>query len=264
MATMIPAPQIDYPESDGKPMAETQTHLHAILDTIAALTEFFRQAPDIYVIGNMLMYYEAGNPLASVAPDVFVVHGVSKEVRRTYKLWEEGRAPSVVIEFTSRSTRREDHVTKRLLYEALGIVEYFLCDPLAEYLRPPLQGYRLVDGEYTQLTPDEDGALLSQELGLRLLREGERLRLTHAMTGEPLLWPDELAAARRIDAEARQAAERQARADAEARRVAEHQARAEAEARRTTEERAAAVEAELALLRAELARLRGTSDAAEE
>lgn len=221
MATMIPVPQIDYPESDGKPMAETQTHLRAMLDTIAALTEYFRQTPDIYVIGNMLLYYEEGNSLASVAPDVFVVHGVHKGLRRTYKLWEEGQVPSIVVEFTSRSTRLEDLGTKRYLYESLGVREYFLCDPLAEYLIPPLQGYRLDDGEYTKLAVDEDGSLLSQELGIRLLREGGRLRLVEAASGEPLLWPDELA-----------------------------------EARRTAEERATAAEAELANLRAEIARLR--------
>jgi Uma2 family endonuclease len=228
MATTIQVPQIHYPESDGKPMAETDIHIRTMLDTIAALTEFFRDVPNVYVAGNMLMYYEEGNSTASVAPDVFVVHGISKGLRRTYRLWDEGRAPSVVIDLTSRSTRLEDLGTKRYLYESLGVAEYFLCDPLAEYLIPPLQGYRLEDGEYVRIGVEEDGALLSQELGLRLLREGGRLRLVNTATEEPLLWPDELAEARRIEAEARRAAE----------------------------ERAATAEAELAQLRAELARLR--------
>ncbi len=218
----LPASHVHYPESDGKPIAETDTHCHAILDTIATLKEYFRTAPDVYVSGNLLLYYEAGNPTASVAPDVFVVYGVPKGPRRTYKLWEEGQSPKVVIEFTSGSTRLEDLGNKRYLYASLGVSEYFLCDPLAEYLKPPLQGYTLVDGEYSRLADDIDSGLLSHELGLRLRREGARLRLTRAATGERLLWPDEVA-----------------------------------EQARAAEGRAVAAEAENAQLRAELARLRG-------
>ena len=125
----------------------------------------------------------------------------------------------------------EDLGNKRYLYASLGVREYFLCDPLAEYLKPPLQGYTLRDGEYSRLADDIDGGLLSHELGLRLRREGARLRLTRTATGERLLWPDEVA----------------------------EQARVEAQAYVEAEDRAAAAEAENAQLRAELARLRGAS-----
>jgi Uma2 family endonuclease len=225
------AQEIIYPERDGKPMAETDIHREALADTIATLADFFRDDPDIYVAGNLLLYYEEGNPGASVAPDVFVVHGVPKRLRRTYKLWEEHKEPTVVIEVTSRFTRLEDLGTKRVLYESLGVQEYFLFDPLDEYLHPPLQGYRLVDGEYVRLGVEPDGALMSQTLGMRLQRENNRLRLVNASTGEPLLWPDEVATAHR----------------------------AEAAARRAVEERLLAVEDELAQLRAEVARLRQAS-----
>ncbi len=265
MATLtpaIPAHQIDYPESDGKPMAETDIHREAMQDTIATLSDFFRDRSDVYVAGNLLLYYEEGNPSASVAPDVFVVYGVAKQQRRTYKVWEEHKTPGVVIEFTSRATALEDQGNKKVLYAWLGVREYFLCDPLAEYLDPPFQGFRLVDGEYVRLAQDHDGAFMSEVLGLRPRREGVRLRLIDPATGAPLLWPDEVAEARwtaeqqaRAEAEARRAAESQARAEAEARRAAEEQARAEAEARRAVEEQLATAAAELARLRAEVARL---------
>ena len=48
----------------------------------------------------------------------------------------------MVFEITSRGTRLEDLGTKRALYAMLGVREYFLYDPLGEYLQPPLQGYR--------------------------------------------------------------------------------------------------------------------------
>ena len=233
-------------------MAETEAHLDEMIAVIAALKAYYQHNPRVYVGGNMLLYYEEGNPAASIAPDVFVVVGVEKRRRRTYKLWEEAAPPTVVIEFTSRGTRLEDLGTKRFLYASLGVQEYYLSDPLAEYLQPALQGLRLVDGDYERIVPDTDGALASAALGLRLKHEDHRLRLIDAATGRPLLRPDE-------EAEARRAAEEQARAEAEVRRAAEEQARAEAEVRRAAEARLAATEAELAELRAELARRRSAS-----
>src|SRR5262245_65089933 len=78
---------------------EAETHLRE------ALQDYFRDAPQVYVAGNMLLYYAEGNPTACVAPDVFVVQGVAKRERRTYRLWEEGQPPTVVVEITSRGTR---------------------------------------------------------------------------------------------------------------------------------------------------------------
>src|SRR5437764_994722 len=116
---------IEYPETDGKPMAETDVHATLMIELRSALEAFFRHAPDIYVSGNLLLYYEEGNPRKSVAPDVFVVRGVSKEQRRIYKLWEEGHAPDVVFEISSRSTYKEDLQRKWHLYAQLGVAEYY-------------------------------------------------------------------------------------------------------------------------------------------
>jgi Uma2 family endonuclease len=211
-----------YPETDGKPMAETDVHIDALIYLREALKDHFRDAPQIYVAGNMLLYYEEGNPAACVAPDVFVVQGVTKRERRTYRLWEEGQPPAVVFEITSRGSRLEDLGTKRAVYAMLGVREYFLYDPLGEYLRPPLQGYRLQEGEYQRLLSGTEGEFVSQVLGLELRVEAGRLRVVDPATGERLLTPAEAQAARRAEATARRAAE-----------------------------------AELERLRAELARLRG-------
>jgi Uma2 family endonuclease len=219
--TTTPTP-IHYPESDGKPMGETDVHIDALIYLREALRDYFRDDPQMYVAGNMLLYYEEGNPAACVAPDVFVVQGVTKQERRIYRLWAEGQPPAVVFEITLRGSRLEDLGTKRAVYAMLGVREYFVYDPLGEYLRPPLQGYQLQEGEYQRLPPGGEGALVSQALGLELRVEEGRLRVVDPATGERLLTPAEVHAARR----------------------------AEAAARRTAE-------AELARLRAELARLRG-------
>jgi Uma2 family endonuclease len=237
--------QIVYPESDGKPMAETDVHIDALIYLREALRDHFRETPQVYVAGNLLLYYEEGNPSACVAPDVFVVKGVSKHERRTYRLWEEGQAPVVAFEITSRGTRLEDLGNKRALYAMLGIAEYYLYDPLGEYLQPSLQGYRLQAGEYQRLPLQEVGVLRSAALGLEIRVEAGRLLVVNPETGERLLSPAQAQESRRTETAARQAAEAQV-----AREVA---------AREAAEARATEAEAELERLRAELARRREES-----
>jgi Uma2 family endonuclease len=254
-ATTVTSPhqKIEYPESDGKPMAETDTHINVIIYLREALRDYFRDKPQVYVAGNLMLYYEEGNPSASIAPDVFVVKGVSKKERRIYKLWEEGHPPNVVIEISSRSTRLEDLGNKRVLYAILGVQEYFLYDPLAEYLDPPLQGFRLAEDDYQRLEQTQDGSIFSQELGLTLQIEGELLRLIDPISDQRLLTPAEAQQQARLEATARHAAEQQVLA-------AEQRILAETEARYAAEQRATETAEELAKLRAELAKLREESE----
>ena len=48
---------VEYPGSDGQPMAETPAHRDALIDAIRGLSRHFAKRPDVYVSGNMLMYY---------------------------------------------------------------------------------------------------------------------------------------------------------------------------------------------------------------
>ncbi len=189
--------EIDYPTSDGRPMAESNLHRKVIADLIAALEQRYIDDPGAWAGGNFLLYFENGNPRASVSPDVVLVRGVEKWDRPLYKLWEEGRPPDFVVEVTSNSTRREDLSTKKDLYERLGVSEYYLFDPTGDYLNPCLQGYRLEQGRYVRLAQEPDGSLLSRITDLRLRPEELNLRLIDARTGEKLLWIAEEAAARR-------------------------------------------------------------------
>lgn len=178
--------EVYYPTSDGKPMAETPIHLAEMVYLITALQQRYRDVPDVYAIGNMMFYYVEGDARSVISPDVFVAKGIPKDVRRdTFQLWKE-KAPCLVIEITSKSTRREDIHRKRDLYERMGVEEYFLHDPRGEYLRPALQGYRLAGGRYQPMPPAPDGSLISRTTGLRLLPEKESLRLIDMESGEPL------------------------------------------------------------------------------
>ena len=148
----------------------------------------------MYVSGNLLVFYVRGDKRRHLSPDVFVVRGVAKHARPNYLLWEEGRAPQVVIELTSSSTRREDLETKFELYrDTLRVQEYFLFDPRRDYLDPPLRGYRLRQGEYRPIRPTAAGRLPSRVLGLELERVGQVLRLYDPSSGGWLPTPQERA-----------------------------------------------------------------------
>lgn len=235
---------IVYPESDGELMGETDAHVMAIKDTIDVLRDYFRLRSDVLVGGDMMMYYREGDNRAVVSPDTFVVFGVPNYSRRVYKFWEEGVPPTVVFEYTSRSTRRADTHTKVVQYAELGIQEYILFDPLSEYLKPSLQGYQLVQGRYEALPQSADGSLVSPALGLSMHQEGLRLRFVELSSETPLLWYDEVSERARMEAE-------RARMEAAARERAEAMMRAEAAAREQAEAQIAALQAELARLRGE-------------
>ena len=225
-----PAPAaalIEYPSSDGQPMAENDAQRDAIMYGISALARHFKDRRDVYVSGDLLIYYEEGNPRVSIAPDVFVVFGVEKRRRLNYKLWEEGRAPAFVLEVASPSTWRDDIGRKRSVYARLGVREYWQYDPLGELLPARLQGERLTRSGYVRQPAATalDGALTlrSETLGLELrAAPGREMRFRNPATGNELRSHDEEAEERLTEAAARAAAETRAAA-AEA-RVAELEA----------------------------------------
>ena len=200
---------VDYPDSDGQPVAETDFQRKPLWYANDALARHFRDRDDVYVSANMFLYYEEGNPRAVVAPDVFVVLGAPDHDRRTYKLWEEPKAPDFVLEITSHSTRGADQGSKRRTYASLGVTEYWRFDPTADYLDPALRGERLIKGRYVRLplrtAPDGSSIGRSEVLGLDFALGEGRLRLRDPATGRDLPSSEELEA-RNATLEARVAA----------------------------------------------------------
>ena len=213
----------------------------------SALAAWFAKRDDMYVSGDLLIYYEEGNPQVSIAPDSFVVYGVPKRRRMSYLLWEEGKAPDFVLEVASANTWREDERAKRRVYERLGVTEYFQYDPTGEYLWTQLKGARLSGGRYAEQAAGRSATgeptLRSEVLELDVFVNGEGdLRFRDPMTGEELPTYEQQAA--RADQQAARAdQEAAARRSAEA-RAAQQAARADQEtaARRAAEARIAEME----------------------
>ncbi len=210
--------EIFYPDSDGKPMAESDPARDYLIYGVEALNIYFQNRDDIYVSGNLFIYYKKGVPSAVIAPDVFVVIGVEKKKRLSYKVWqEEGKVPNFVLEITSATTQENDETEKPLKYAALGVQEYFQYDPIGDYLTPRLKGSRLVEGKYESIASnylaDDVLSIKSEQLGLDLrLIDGE-LRFYDPSTEKKLLSYQETEFARQQAEFARQQAE-QARQDA--------------------------------------------------
>jgi Uma2 family endonuclease len=268
---------IFYPDADGKPMAVSDLHRRILTRTLETLDAHFEQQSEVYVSGDILMYYVEGDPRKSISPDVLVAFGLGKKDRQTYLVWVEGKSPDFAMEFSSKTTYDKDLTDKMELYASLGIQDYFLYDAEGLYLPSPLMGFTLVDGVYIPLSRDRDGGLHSAVLGLDFHVGDVGLGLYDPVVGEWLQTPAESAAARAeqeaeradtAEARAEQETERadtaEARAEQETERADTAEARAEqeteradtAEARAEQEtERADTAEAEAAQLREQLERL---------
>ncbi len=247
--------EIDYPESDGRPMGETDTHRKWIVRIDQLLIQRLK-GEQHYIGSDLLIYYERGQPRRFVVPDNFVVLDCDPGPRRTFKTWDEQRTPDVVFEVTSRSTKREDLVFKPKIYEQFGVSEYFLYDPLAEYLSPALQGFRLQNKTLVQME-SMTGELTCQTLGIQLRLSEKSLEMVDLASGELLLTEAE-DNARRADQfresadQYRQDAERQRQFSAQQQELVEQQqqlAANEREARQIAEAKNRQLEEELRRLR---------------
>ena len=202
---------LQYPESDGEPMAETPKHQQIMIDCMDMLRSYFREVPDVYIGGNMLLYYEEGNPRKSISPDVFMVRGLSQKDLRTYKTWEQPPTLDFVLEVASPSTFENDFTVKKEIYaKILRVKEYYIYDPYHE-IEPAFIGFRLVGEDYQEIEFVNE-RLPSEVLGLELGERNGVLRLYNPVTEEWLSTSQERAAA----AEARAEQEARARQEAEA------------------------------------------------
>ena len=259
-----------YPAEDGKPMAVSDLHRRQLFWTLEALEAHFSHNPSVYISGDIMMYYVEGSPNKSVSPDVLVSFGIGMKARRTYLVWEEGKVPEFVMEFSSKNTYQNDLTGKMDIYASLKIQDYFLYDAEGLYLPSPLMGFELVDGIYVAVPPGENGGLHSSSLGLDFHLRDEGLGIYDPVANEWVRTRVEAEAIRADTAEARTAQEAtradtaEARTAQEATRADTAEARAAQEATRadTAEARAAQevtarqeAEAEAEKLREQLTRL---------
>jgi Uma2 family endonuclease len=213
-ANKIPNPEIFYPSSDGKSLAESYDHSYAIVTTLEMLLAHLK-GQQVTVLADRFLYYVQEFPRLRVTPDVMVVFGVELSGRDSYKIWEEGHVPSVIFEITSLETRSKDDDEKKDIYQSLGVTEYWQFDPLGEWIPEKLRGFRLQGDEepvYVLIKND-----YSEVLQLQLVVKDKIIAFYQLDNGVGLLPLEELRLA--LEKQIEQTAAETQRADREAQRA---------------------------------------------
>ena len=257
----VPPTQDDLPCDDGEPM-ETQRHKWQMDILIDAMDLWLQQKGEGYTNGNMFVYFSLEQTRGKHfrGPDCFVVLGVPRGERKSWVVWEQGKAPDVVIELLSVSTAAVDKGEKMLAYrDLMRVPEYYWFDPFNPEDRA---GFHLSGGAYRPVERDAQGRLPSPLLGLSLVLwkgvyrgiEGTWLRWANAQ-GVPL--PTDAEAAHALADEEKQNAEREKQnaerekqnAEREKQKADEERRKADQEWLHADEERARAERAEQQLAR---------------
>lgn len=183
-------PDLLYPDSDGKPMAENTEHYRWIVLIKENLEILFANNDQVLIAGDLLWYPIRSQLIAPTAPDVMVIFGRPKGRRGSYRQWrEENIPPQVVFEIFSPSNDSKEMDRKLEFYDTYGVEEYYLYDPenflLDGWLRQndhltklwqidgwvsPRLGIRFQtgDGELVIYRPDGQRFLNSVELNQRV------------------------------------------------------------------------------------------------
>ena len=236
----LPPTQYELPCDDGIPM-ETQRHVLQMQMLIDTLLSWLAQREDGYVGGNMFLYFSAAQIRNQDfrGPDVFVVLGVPKGERLSWVVWDEGKAPDVVIELLSESTASKDKTDKKQIYQdRVRVPEYFWYDP---FHPEDWAGFSLQNGVYQPISWDEQGRLVSQCIGLALVRWQGSYKGVQAtwlrwatLEGNLLATPEEEAA--QAQQEAAQAQQEAAQAQQEAAQAQQEAAQAQQEVAQAQQE----------------------------
>jgi Uma2 family endonuclease len=226
--------EIEYPESDGEPMADNTEQFDWITLIKGNLECVFRDDPKVFVAGDLLWYPVEENNQIRRAPDVLVALGRPKGRRGSYLQWLEGGiAPQVVFEILSPGNRGEELARKFEFYETYGVEEYYIYDPDFH----TLEGWLRTEGTLRPI-PAMNG-WTSPRLGIRFEHVGDQFRL-YRPDGRPFVTLSELR--RQAEEVERRADEQQRRADAQQQRAEEQQRQLEEQRQQLEAERQRAEE----------------------
>lgn len=242
-----------YPDSDGEPMAENFLQSIVIRMLVSGFERVFKGRDDMLVGGDFFWYPVAGQLATVVAADAMVIVDLPEPfdifTNGSYRQWEHGGHPALVVEVLSPSNTWSEMTRKQRFYDQHGVDEYWVYEPrdgtfevwvrqagrLVAVESPAdgwvspttgvhvrVEGIELIvhdsDGIRRWLTTAEEGALLDVETA-RANEATERAHVEAARANE---------ATERAHAEIARANEATGRAHAEAARADALQARLDA------------------------------------
>jgi Uma2 family endonuclease len=127
---IMPPTEDELPYDDGEPM-ESDRHALQLELLKEPLILAWSDKPDVCIAGNMGVYYslEQVSKQNFRAPDFFIALDVEKRFRKSYVIWQEGKALDLVIELLSDSTAAADRGIKKQIYQdKMRVNEYILFD----------------------------------------------------------------------------------------------------------------------------------------
>jgi len=153
---------IEYPDSDGLPMADNTLQYEWIVPIKGGLDAIFAADPNVFVAGDLLWYPVEGEPTIRSAPDAMVALGRPKGYRGSYKQWvEDNLAPQVVFEILSPGNRPAEMERKFQFYQQYGVDEYYVYDPVSGHL----DGWRRSGDQLVKIS--RMAGFVSPRLGIR-------------------------------------------------------------------------------------------------
>jgi Uma2 family endonuclease len=206
--------KIDYPDSDGQPMADNTKQFRWIVVIKENLELLYVADPQVFVAGDLLWYPVEGDNTIRQAPDAMVVVGRPKGDRGSYRQWQEDNiAPQVVFEILSPGNRVGEMLRKLGFYDRHGVEEYYIYDPdrleltgllrgeqglevieaINGWVSPRLQiRFQIIDQGLEIYRPDGQRFLTYSELGLELEQERSRVQALESKLRELGVNPDEI------------------------------------------------------------------------
>lgn len=133
--------------------AVTDSHSDVTL-FLGSILRLYTESKQLGVIRGDPFNMKTGAGLPGRQPDLLFLRHANRSRLQASHL--EGPA-DLVVEVISPGTRRTDRVDKFQEYERGGVPEYLIVDPE----RHVMELYRLTDGRYEEVLPDEGGALRS-------------------------------------------------------------------------------------------------------
>ncbi|MCJ8279819.1 MAG: Uma2 family endonuclease [Rivularia sp. ALOHA_DT_140] len=198
VAPDLPIPNendVIFPPGDlesNEPPLETELHLRQIILLLQCLELLWQNRNDFYAAGNLTVYYSSRKRKYEDfrGPDFFVVLGTERKTRKSWVVWEEdGKYPNLIIELLSNSTSATDKGLKKQIYQDIfRTPEYFWFDP--DNLE--FAGFVLLNGRYQPIQTNEQGWMISEQVGLFLGVYEEKLRF-FTSEGELVPTPEEVA-----------------------------------------------------------------------
>ncbi|MCT7950419.1 Uma2 family endonuclease [Ancylothrix sp. C2] len=172
-------PESSLPPTDlwsEEPPLESYRHLKQLLLFLSCLERLWQDRNDFFAAANMSVYYSLKQLKSRDfrGPDFFVVLGTERRERKSWTVWEEdGKYPDFIVEILSESTAANDRGIKKQIYQDIWHTsEYFFFEPY----KLQFEGYKLLNGKYEEIVPNERGWRWSEQLQLFLGVFEEKLR----------------------------------------------------------------------------------------